>query len=68
MGYPFAIGKPEIGNVVRPRMQMLYADRFGGIRLKSFGFDSLDILETAHDATRIRIESIAEVSGAITRI
>lgn len=66
--YAFAIGSPVALEVVGQSVLMLLIDRSDGHRLKAYGFDSLDVLESALQLIRMHVEALAEFSRCVTWI
>ena len=64
--YRFVVGRPTPVTVVEQRMHMLYVERSDGFQLKAYGFDLLDVHESALMVIRSNVEGIAGKVGAIT--
>lgn len=64
--YHFVVGKPSPVTVVEQSMHMLYIERSDGFQLKAYGFDLLDVYESALMVIRCNIEGIAGKVGVVS--
>lgn len=63
--YSFIVGEPSPTEVVGQRMHLIYIDRSDGVQLKAYGFDLLDVYESALQVIRMNVASLAGTTGNI---